>query len=401
MSLTAHDHNTTTASPAKKYRVGIVMPLGLFLGGSEAMFLNLLRANRKTDAIDFRVCFLEDGPMVASAKEMGYRTVLIPAGRLRQPHKYLWTVWKLWRWARKEKLDLFLAFMEKAHLYTSPAAILAGIPSTWWLHSIDPGSPMLNLITRMPAKLIFSDSIAAAKLQHDRKPLRPTTVSYCAVDVDRFDPKKLPSMAEARAEFGLPQDRPIIGIVARLQRWKGIHVFIAAAARVHAVRPDVQFVVVGGEHALEPGVKEELEAQVQRLQLANCVRFAGHQTNVPLWMQSFDVFVHCSSKTEPFGTVIAEAMALGKRVIAAKAGGPLEYVIEGVTGRLAVPGDDADLARAMLESLEDTPANREMSERAHNTAAGFSAERLANDVALRLPMVFDPNLTPTREILKP
>ena len=78
-----------------------------------------------------------------------------------------------------------------------------------------------------------------------------------------------------------------------------------------------------------------------------------------------------------------------------------EYVIEGVNGRFAIPGDDADLARAMLESLEDTPANREMSDRAHRTASQFSAERLAREVAERLPMVFDPNLKPTREILVP
>lgn len=383
----------------RSYRVGLVMPLAVQLGGCEIMLLNLLRANARGPKVDYRVAFLEDGPMVKDVQSLGYPVKVIHAGRLRQLHRWAASILELKRWALAEQVDLLMAFMEKAHLYSGPAARLAGLPAAWWCHSIDNKSKMIKLANKIPAKLIFCASRAAAESTQLRKPLRPTTVCYCAVDLDRFDPARLPDMLEARRQCGLPTDRPIIGIVARLQRWKGIHVFIAAAARVLKVKPDVLFLSVGGEHTLEPGVKEELEAQVKQLGIGESVKFAGYQQNVPLWMQACDVLVHASSGTEPFGTVIIEAMALGKRVIAARAGGPTEYVIEGENGRLAGTGDDKELAEKMLACLEDTDANRRMEQKARETAAGFSIDVLAESVAARLPLIFDPTVKPEKGVL--
>jgi glycosyltransferase involved in cell wall biosynthesis len=383
----------------RTYRVGLVMPLAEQLGGCEIMLLNLLRANQRGPKVDYRVVFLEDGPMVATVKEMGYPVKVIHAGRLRQLHKWWASILILRRWAVAEQVDLLMAFMEKAHLYSGPAAKLAGLPAAWWVHSIDNTSKMIKLANKIPAKLVFCASGAAAQSQQLRKPLRPTTVCYCAVDLDRFDAGRLPDMAEARRRCNLPLDRPIIGIVARLQRWKGVHVFIDAAARVLKARPDALFLSIGGEHALEPGVKEELEAQVKQLNIGDSMKFAGYQADVPLWMQACDVLVHASSGIEPFGTVIIEAMALGKRVIAARAGGPTEYVIEGENGRLAGTGDDKELAEKMLACLNDTDANRQMEQRAKETAAGFSIDVLAQRVADRLPLIFDATVKPSRDVI--
>ena len=387
------------AGSTRSYRVGLVMPLAEQLGGCEIMLLNLLRANRRGPNVDYRVVFLEDGPMVKTVKEMGYPTTVIDSGRLRQLHRWAGTILKLKKWALAEQVDLLMAFMEKAHLYSGPAAKLAGLPAAWWVHSIDNKSKMIKLANRIPAKLVFCASGAAAKNHHLRKPLRPTTVCYCAVDLDRFDASRLPDMMEARRRCGLPTDRPIIGIVARLQRWKGVHVFIAAAARVLKVRPDALFISIGGEHALEPGVKQELEAQVASLKIGDSMRFAGYQSDVPLWMQACDVLVHASSGTEPFGTVIIEAMALGKRVIASRDGGPTEYVVEGENGRLAGPGNDEELAKQMLASLEDSEVNHAMPARAKKTAEGFSIDVLAANVAARLPLIFDSSVKPSLEVL--
>ena len=68
-------------------------------------------------------------------------------------------------------------------------------------------------------------------------------------------------------------------MVGRLQRWKGMHVFIAAMARVHKLRPEVRAVIVGGPHETEPRYADELRAQVSALDLDGVVIFADDHIN--------------------------------------------------------------------------------------------------------------------------
>ena len=78
---------------------------------------------------------------------------------------------------------------------------------------------------------------------------------------------------------------------------------------------------------------------------------------------------------EPFGRVIAEAMAMGKPVVATNAGGPLEIIEDGVDGYL-VPADHAEaMARPIVRLLTDTTHAARIGNRARETAeARFSAE---------------------------
>ncbi len=78
-------------------------------------------------------------------------------------------------------------------------------------------------------------------------------------------------------------------------------------------------------------------------------------------MAACDIFV-LPAPAEPFGLVIIEAMALGKPVIAAGAGGPLEIVADGETGLLFAPGNAESLAAAMKRLLADAPMRKRMGE---------------------------------------
>ena len=57
--------------------------------------------------------------------------------------------------------------------------------------------------------------------------------------------------------------------------------------------------------------------------------------------------VHASTVPEPFGQVVVEAMGVGRPIIAAAAGGPLEVVTDGTDGLLTPPGDADALASAL------------------------------------------------------
>ena len=67
-------------------------------------------------------------------------------------------------------------------------------------------------------------------------------------------------------------------------------------------------------------------------------------------MRHLDVLV-LPSYQEPFGTVLAEAMAVGTPVVATRVGGLAEVVATASTGRLVAPGGPDELAAAVLEVL--------------------------------------------------
>jgi len=146
-------------------------------------------------------------------------------------------------------------------------------------------------------------------------------------------------------EFGLNLDKPIIGIVGRLDPIKGHKDFILAAEKLLKKIPEAQFVIVGGGD-----LREELELLTHKLGCNESVKFLGHQKDVLSIVDLFDVFV-CCSHIEGLGLVVAEAMALAKPVVGTRVGGIPEIVKDGVTGILVSPRAVDELADAMGKML--------------------------------------------------
>lgn len=367
-------------------KVALVMPLAEQRGGAELMLLHLLRANQQGPKVDYHVAFLEDGPMVAAVQALGYPAQVFHAGHLRQAVQFLATVRALKGWMQREQVQVVMSWMAKAHLYAGPAAKMAGIPAVWWQHGIPGGHWLDRITTALPARKVFCCSQIAQRAQQTLFPKRETCVIYPAADSEQLAPGALPNIAEARQSVGLPETGPVIGIVCRLQRWKGVHVFLEAAAQVVQSHPDAHFVVVGGKHALEPNYPDALAMQVKHLGIEEKVCFVGYQPNSALWMQAMDVVVHGSVGAEPFGMVVIEAMALGKTVIASKAGGPLEVIEDGMDGFLTPPGDAAALAEMISRVISEPNHLHDLSQAARRKAAKFGTDRLAVEVARSLQL---------------
>src|SRR3954454_5455902 len=99
-------------------RCTIVMPLADRRGGSESALLELVRHGCGL-GFEWRIVFLEDGPMVA---ECAVPATVIPAGRLRQVHRYAASVARLAQELRRQRPDVVVGWMTKAQLYAGPAA---------------------------------------------------------------------------------------------------------------------------------------------------------------------------------------------------------------------------------------------------------------------------------------
>jgi glycosyltransferase involved in cell wall biosynthesis len=152
---------------------------------------------------------------------------------------------------------------------------------------------------------------------------------------------------EALRALGIPAGVPVIGNVAALVDHKDHPTLLRAAARVLAQRADARFVIVGdGER------RDALAALARDAGIAGSVTFTGFRDDVDRLLPAFDVFC-LSSHMEGLGTIVLDAMAFARPVVATAAGGIPESVVDGVTGRLTPTRDDAALAAALLELIED------------------------------------------------
>jgi glycosyltransferase involved in cell wall biosynthesis len=99
-------------------------------------------------------------------------------------------------------------------------------------------------------------------------------------------------------------------------------------------------------------------------------------------MRALDVVVHASTQPEPFGLVIAEAMACGRPVVVSAAGGAGEIVRDGIDALAVPPGDAAAMAEAIRRLAEDAELRARMGAAGRARAeADFDRARLVRQVA--------------------
>ncbi len=359
-------------------RIVIVMPLGRQLGGGELMLQQLLRQPHDAD-VAFTVIFLRDGPMVADARALGHDVRVVEAGRFREPLKRLGAIRRIVAIAREVRADVLFAWMVAAQPMVGLASWMSGIPAVWYQVGLPGGDWLDRIATALPARGVIVLSKAGAEAQAALRPSRPQRLVYPGVSLEAYDPDRLPSPAALRSELGLPAQGPLIGLVGRLQRWKGMHVAIDAMPAVLTRHPDAHLVIVGGAHETEPAYPDELARQIARLGLSSQVTLAGFRTGIPKWMQAMDVVVHASDR-EPFGIVVIEAMALGKPVVAGDAGGPAEVITPGEDGLLAPYGDAPALAAAIGRFLDDPALAARCGAKARVRARDFDEPRYARAV---------------------
>jgi glycosyltransferase involved in cell wall biosynthesis len=167
-----------------------------------------------------------------------------------------------------------------------------------------------------------------------------------------------------------------VGLIATMARWKGHETFLRAlAALPPAAR--VRGYVIGGplyETADSQFTIAELRAVAIRMGLDGRVGFTGFVADVASAMRALDIVVHASTQPEPFGLVIAEAMACGRAVIASAAGGAAEIIEDGVDALAHRPGDAAALAHL----IEQLAGDRAMRQRLGQAAAKASARRFTH-----------------------
>ena len=156
---------------------------------------------------------------------------------------------------------------------------------------------------------------------------------------------------------------PVVGTAGPLEAAKGLDYFLRAARIVAHSRPDVQFLVAGA------GPDESrLRRLVGEMKMTGQVTFVPNVFDFTSSLEAMDIFCLPALK-QGLGTIMLEAMARGRPVIATRAGGVDSVVKEGETGLLVEPSDIDDLAGRMLELLSNPAKAQEIGRRGRDVVS--------------------------------
>jgi glycosyltransferase involved in cell wall biosynthesis len=337
-------------------RILITLPWGERLGGAEVMLQTVLDGAQESPH-QLELVFLAPGPWANELIDAGFHVEVIDAGRVRQAGRLLACVVQLSRTFRRRQPDLIVNWIAKTQLYCSPAATLAGMGDRviWWQHDMAAGYWLDRVATAMPAIAVGCSSRTSARAQARLFPHRPTFAVAPGT--------RMPDGDSPEAPLVLPAGVPVVGLVGRLQPWKGQDRLLQAQALLRQRGERVHTLIVGGDaHRLSPEYAASLQPLASRLGLDEDVTMTGQVSDVGPYVDRMDVLVNASDP-EPFGIVLLEAMARGVAVVAVNAGGPPEFIEDQRTGVLARSGEPAALAAA-LEPLIASPSLRQQLGRA-------------------------------------
>jgi len=379
------------------------------LGGSERSLLDILASLRRSKlAVETKVVLFADGELVREIRALEVEVAVLPpplgietlgesraedgaasrTGLFRAALGIPSFARSLRRLIRDFRADIVHTNGMKAHVLAALA--VPDVPRLVHLRDFigarRVSRHLLPLVGRRA--LIVANSAAVRSDVLAQNPNLSVEVVHNAIDLEEFRPRPR-ELAELAALSGLeapPERAVVVGLVATYAWWKGHGTFIRAAARVRAALPgrNVRFYIVGGPVYRAAGsqiTEADLRLAVERAGLVSDAGLVPFQRDVARVYQGLDVLVHASDRPEPFGRTIVEAMASGRAVVIARAGGATELFTEGHTGLGFRPGDPDDLARAVVELVRDEALRERISAAARTEAlARFGHERLAEQI---------------------
>ena len=264
--------------------------------------------------------------------------------------------------SRSQKPDLIHAHYWRSGIATLPVALELGLPFVQSFHSLgamrnsalgDASEPELRvrsetyLANQADAVIAASATEVSSLIDQVGAPAGRVWVVPPGVDAELFSPARAIAESVVRGHLGIDAERPIIVMAGRVQPLKAQELAVQAIASIEGERP---VLVIAGE--VQPGAERYAE-QVQ-LAAGNDVLFVGALEREEL----ADLFAAAAltllpSRSETFGLVALESAASGTPVIAFRAGGLSESVVEGVSGLLLGTRDPRYWATEMALLIEN------------------------------------------------
>lgn len=313
------------------------------------------------------------GEELRKAEKEGVRTEAMAMERGIAPWKDLVSLWRLLRLMRRLRPEIVNAGTPKAGLLGGVAARMCGASRRYYtLHGL-----RCETATGWKRKLLLATERVACRSAHRvicvSESLREKAIelgvveanrtvvfgagSCAGVDAERFAPTEEAARrgAAIRRELGIAVEAPVVGFVGRLTKDKGLCELVEAYLELRGKMSEARLLLVGDVEegdALPKAVREKITSE-------SGIARTGWMADTAEYYHAMDVLA-LPTYREGFPTVALEAAAAGKAVVATRATGARDAVVDGVTGMLVPVGDARGLAVALETLLRDQKMREEM-----------------------------------------
>jgi glycosyltransferase involved in cell wall biosynthesis len=395
-------------------RLLFLSPTGRYGGAEAALFELLAGLRERCPNWRLSVVAASEGPLVDRVRALGVTATVVPfPARLAQVGEWAagasnwgwlrlaaaclgaaggaigyW--WRLRRVVAAQAPDIVQSNGVKMHLLSVFVAPRRSAV-VWHVHDYlsqrSVSSRALRALAGWCAAVVANSDSVARDLQRVLGPQVRIHRVWNAVDLDRYS--HLGPALDLDRLAGLPAPGSgvtRVGLVATFARWKGHAAFLRALSLLPETL-GVRGYIVGGP-VYTTGASQvsldELRTLAGEQGLAGRVGFVGYVPDTAAAMRALDVVVHASTEPEPFGLVIAEAMACRRAVVASASGGAAELIDPGVTALSHEPGDVSGLADRIRILVADAALRARLASAAREAAEhAFTRTRMVGEL---LPM---------------
>lgn len=329
---------------------------GNLFGGVETLLVTLAKLRHLCPQMQphFALCF--EGRLANELRTTGVNVQMLGEVRTRQP----WTIWKarhqLEQLLRQEKFDTVICHACWSQAIFGSIVKVLKIPLVFFCHDTPKGTHWLEQWAKkiVPDLAIANSNYTLAAMPN----LYPTVPCYTL-----YNPVPHPEICDRsnirraiRAELNTPDEAIAIVQTCRLERWKGHTLLLSALAELRDVPNWVCWIAGGAQRPHEGQYLQELQAQVEKLGLAQHVQFLGQRTDVPKLLVAADIHCQPNIGPEPFGIAFVEALYAGLPIVTTTLGGAIE-IVDDSCGQLVAPSDVNALSQ-VLKMLIVNPKRR-------------------------------------------
>lgn len=372
-------------APTRRLRVGYVST-SLDIGGAERQMVALAeRLPKERFEIEF-VLFTHKGPLADAAEAAGVRAHVVGWARRKSRLHWLHWPWDLVKLAwclRRGRYSIVDARL--FHAYGLSALVMPAarfpvlISGRRALTEINPSGPIERILDALARRR--SDALVAVAEAVRDDVARNEHIDPARIRVIRNGVLIPPPMPPAertaiRAGWGFGPVDLVVGAVANLKRGKGLEHLLRVVAKLRSEVPSMRLVIVG-----EGPLRPVLEALVTELVLGDVVRLHGLDPDARRLYGAFDIFAH-ASESEGSSNAVLEAAAAALPIVATRAGGTGEAIVDGESGLLVPVNDNVALSAALLRVAQDPDLGARLGAAARKRVATvFGMERMVAEFA--------------------
>lgn len=374
------------------------------LGGAERVLLDVMTSIRQSyTSINMSLIVGEDGPLVAEVRAIGVGVQVHPmprhlaslGERAGSAAAMMSALPAAIQYARSLGAQLDRLRPDIVHSNGLKMHLLSRLSGTgggkllWHVHDFVGERRLTSKLLRVASGRVscaVAVSHAVASDLASAVPRMAVRTILNAVDTEHFSPGDSDPVWLDRAAGLEPLAGAClhVGLVATYARWKGHELFLqAASALLRTSSIPLRFYLIGGPIYSTAGSqwnRAELVSLAAKLGLISQVGFVSFMDNPVQAYRALDIVVHASTRPEPFGRTIIEAMACGTASVVANAGGAAEIVTDRHDAFLYRMGDVNDLVQAVQALINDDQLRVRIANQARRSAiAKFDRRRVGPD----------------------